>query len=70
MMKHYTKEELELYRNGHMSVLSRIGCSVHLGTCKTCTALFNELKNEDQFLAELRTSVQLYQHQQRKETAK
>jgi hypothetical protein len=53
-----------------MSVLSRIGCSAHLGKCKECTAIFHELKSEDQFLAELRTSVQLYQYQQGKENAK
>jgi anti-sigma factor RsiW len=69
-MKHYSKEELELFRNGHMSVLSRIGCSAHLKTCPECAGLLEELKKEDQFLAELRTSVQLYQSQQRKEHAK
>lgn len=32
-MKHYTKEELELYRHGQMSVLGRIACSSHLKEC-------------------------------------
>ncbi|MGI6355779.1 MAG: hypothetical protein ACOX6W_11900 [Lentisphaeria bacterium] len=26
-MKHYTKEELELYRHGQMSVLGKINCA-------------------------------------------
>lgn len=69
-MKHYSKEELEFFRNGHMSVLSRIGCSAHLKSCPECAALLDELKNEDRFLAELRSSVQLYQSQQGKETTK
>ena len=69
-MKHYSKEELELFRNGYMSVLSRIGCSAHLKNCPECAGLLDELKKEDQFLAELRTSVQFYQSQQRKENAK
>ena len=69
-MKHYSKEELELFRNGHMSVLSRIGCSAHLKTCPECAGLLEDLTKEDQFLAELRTSVQLYQLHNGKENAK
>ena len=60
-MKHYTKEELELFRNGHMSVFGRISCAAHLDECKDCRDTFEELKKEDLFLDELRSSVQIYQ---------
>lgn len=59
-MKHYTKEELDLYRHGKMSVLSRINCTSHLKECKECAKLFEELKEDDQLLAHLRNSVQIY----------
>ena len=32
-MKHYTEEELEMYRNAQMSVLGRIACASHLQNC-------------------------------------
>lgn len=59
-MKHYTKEELELYRNREMSVLGRICCSSHLAECTECAKLLAELKTEDAFVAELRESVKCF----------
>ena len=59
-MKHYTKEELDLYRNGKLSILSRISCSAHLKECRECADLLKELEEDDQLLAHLRTSVQIY----------
>ena len=59
-MKHYTKEELDLYRNGKLSILSRISCSAHLKECQECANLLEELKEDDQLLAHLRNSVQIY----------
>ncbi len=59
-MKHYTKEELELYRNKEMSVLGRISCSAHLKECPRCAKLFSELETEDAFVTELRSSLQLF----------
>lgn len=29
-MKHYTKEDLELYRHHQLSILGRIACAAHL----------------------------------------
>ena len=49
-MKHYTKEELELYRHGQMSVLGRIACSSHLKECEY----------DDAFVRELRDSIKTY----------
>ena len=59
-MKHYTKEELDLYRHGKLSILSRISCAAHLKECKECADLLEELKEDDQLLAHLRSSVQIY----------
>ena len=59
-MKHYTKEELELFRHGEMSVLGRIACSAHLKNCESCSAMLRELEDEDRFVDDLRTSVRLY----------
>ena len=59
-MKHYTKEELELYRHGQMSVLGRINCSSHLQECEVCRKLLKELEAEDEFVKELRSSLQIY----------
>lgn len=60
-MKHYTKEELDQYRNGGMSVLRKISCTAHLQKCKACAKLLRELEADDQLLRDLRGSVELYQ---------
>ena len=59
-MKHYTKEELELYRNGKMSVIGRITCASHLRECKDCSKLWEELKEDDNLVTRLRISLQTY----------
>lgn len=63
-MKHYTREELELYRNGKMSVLGRITCASHLKECEKCAGLLKELKEDDKLLACLRDSLQIYRELQ------
>ena len=60
-MEHYTKEELDQYRNGGMSVLRKIHCTAHLKTCKECADLLKELESDDQLLRDLRGSVELFQ---------
>ena len=59
-MKHYTREELELYRNGQMSVLGRIICTSHLRECTECMKIIEELKEDDKLIANLRSSVQQF----------
>ena len=59
-MKHYTKEELEMYRNEQMSVLGRIACAGHLRDCAECAKRLEELKDDDKLIAELRSSIQQY----------
>ena len=61
-MKHYTKEELELYRDGRMSILGRISCSSHLQKCEACTKIMKELEEDDNFIKKLRSSIQLYRN--------
>ena len=60
-MEHYTKEELDQYRNGGMSVLRKISCAAHLKNCKKCAKLLKELEADDQLLRDLRGSVEIYQ---------
>ena len=67
MAEHYSKEELELYRNHQMSVLGQIACSNHLKECPTCAKLLDELKDDDRFLNDLRTSVRIYDALSREE---
>ena len=61
-MKHYTKEELELFRHDQMSVLGRIACSAHLKSCESCAAALHELEEEDHLIDDLRDSVRLYKN--------
>ena len=58
--KHYTKEELELYRNKQMPLLQRISCAAHLKKCVECASLLKELEAEDAFVSELRESLKLF----------
>ena len=60
-MEHYTKEELDLFRNDKMSVLGKIRCSAHVKNCPQCAKLLEELNADDQLLRDLRGSVELYQ---------
>ena len=60
MAEHYSKEDIELYRNHQMSVLGQIACSAHLKECPTCAKLLEELKDDDLFLHDLRASVKIY----------
>ena len=59
-MEHYSKEELDLYRNGEMSVLGRIACTAHLAKCPECLKKLRELEEDDRFIARLRSSVNLF----------
>ena len=60
MKEHYSKEELELYRNHQMSVLGQISCSAHLKECPACAKLLKELEEDDCLLRDLRASIQIY----------
>ena len=60
MEKHYTKDELEMYRHGQMSLLGRMQCSSHLRECPDCRTLLDELESDDEFVKELRDSLKAY----------
>ena len=61
-MAHYSREDLELYRSKQMSVLKRIACTSHLKECAECARLLRELEDDDRLIAEIRSSVELYQN--------
>ncbi len=60
MNRHYTPEQLELYRHGEMSVLGRIQCAAHLKECADCRKKLDDLKSDDALVNELRESVRVY----------
>jgi hypothetical protein len=61
MANHYTKEDLELYRNHQMSILGRLTCQAHLKECSDCAQLLKELSEDDDFIRQLRASAQIYE---------
>ena len=61
MAKHYTKEDLELFRNRQMSVLGRLTCQAHLKECPECAALLKELSEDDDFVRRIRDSARIYE---------
>ena len=60
MANHYSKEDLELYRNHQMSILGRLTCQAHLKECPACARLLKELSEDDDFIRQLRASAQIY----------
>lgn len=61
MANHYSKEDLELYRNHQMSILGRLTCQAHLKECPACAQLLKELSEDDDFIRQLRASAQIYE---------
>ena len=69
MANHYTKEDLELFRNHQMSILGRLACQAHLKECPECSALLKELSEDDEFIRQLRASAQIYEEIVKAETS-
>lgn len=61
MANHYSKEDLELFRNHQMSILGRLTCQAHLKDCPDCAQLLKELSEDDDFIRQLRASAQMYE---------
>lgn len=59
-MSHYTREDLDMFRHGKLSVLGRIACAAHLKQCPECAAKLRELEDDDAFLRRLRDSVRMF----------
>ncbi len=60
-MKHYTKDELEQYRNKGMSVFGRMNCAAHLKECVSCAMLLAELDDDAVFVGKIRESIKRYE---------
>lgn len=69
MANHYTKEDLELFRNHQMSILGRLTCQAHLKECPKCARLLKELSEDDDFIRQLRASAQIYEEIVKGETS-
>ena len=57
--KHYTKEKLDLYRHGELSILGRMQCAAHLKECELCRQRLAELHADDALVGELRESLRI-----------
>jgi hypothetical protein len=68
-MKHYTKEELEQYRNGGMSIFGKMKCAAHLKECESCATLLAELDEDADFVGKLRESLKRYEEAVNEEAA-
>ena len=44
--KHYSKEKLDLYRHGELSILGRMQCAAHLKECELCRKRLDELRED------------------------
>ena len=58
--KHYSKEKLDLYRHGELSILGRMQCAAHLKECELCRKRLDELREDDLLVGELRESLRLH----------
>ena len=59
-MKHYTKEELEMYRDCALGKWNRMVCAAHLKKCTECRNRYNTLLKDDVFLREVKNSVLIF----------
>lgn len=56
-INHYSLQKLEQYRNRIMPHLSRFRCWFHLLFCRRCRLRLRRLRENDIFIAELRTAL-------------
>ena len=57
MIRHYSLEKLEEYQNRTSPHLSRFRCQLHLLFCRRCRLRLRRLRENDIFIAELRTAL-------------
>ena len=57
MIRHYSLEKLEEYQNRTLPHLSRLRCQLHLLFCRRCRLRLRRLRENDIFIAELRTAL-------------
>lgn len=59
MIRHYSLEKLEEYQNRTSPHLSRFRCQLHLLFCRRCRLRLRRLRENDIFIAELRTALKV-----------
>ena len=59
MIRHYSLEKLEEYQNQTLPHLFRFLCRFHLLFCKRCRLRLQRLREDDIFIAELRTALKV-----------
>ena len=57
MIRHYSLEKLEEYQNRTLPHLSRFRFQLHLLFCRRCRLRLRRLRENDIFIAELRTAL-------------
>jgi len=57
VIRHYSLEKLEEYQNRTLPHLSRFRCQLHLLFCRRCRLRLRRLRENDIFIAELRTAL-------------
>lgn len=57
MIRHYSLEKLEEYQYRTLPHLSRFRCQLHLLFCRRCRLRLRRLRENDIFIAELRTAL-------------
>ena len=57
MIRHYSLEKLEEYQTRTVPHLSRFRCQLHLLFCRRCRLRLRRLRENDIFIAELRTAL-------------
>ena len=58
-MKHYSKEELKLFRNRELSLWNQMVCRAHLKKCTGCRTLLQSLEKDNPLLNTLQESVRV-----------
>lgn len=59
-MKHYTQEQLDQYKHGDMNIANRLVCKLHLQFCLKCRNQYNDLSQDDTFIANLKKAVSTF----------
>ena len=56
-MHHYTEAELEKYKNGKSSFVSKMICRFHLSRCKNCQQLLDSLEKDEFLIQDIRNHI-------------
>lgn len=59
LVKHYSKEELNLYRNRELGIWNQMVCKAHLKKCAECRKVLENLEKENPLLNSLQEGVRI-----------